>query len=185
MSDAELIALHPELTARLDCADALLLALPTAVIEQPHVELILDEAAMLAGATEFGRVVAPLAVTAADLALEGASGYSHPGGSHILRLVLQSDALVSQSAEELAVSLGAAAAATHVVATLEAEGAAPQPLRANVSADVPQCSVRIAFAVPATAPIGSLVRFGPLTVFGQPTGMSGLPGQLVIEVRAA
>jgi hypothetical protein len=79
----------------LDDAEALLRALPTTVIEPPFVGVVIDEAALLAGAEVFGRVVVPRAITASDLTLEGAT-------------------LSTQSAEELEVSLGAAAAATHL-----------------------------------------------------------------------
>ena len=79
-------------------------------------------------------------------------------------------------------SLGAAAAATHVEASLKAEGAAPQPLRADVSADVPGRSITISIDVPLDAPIGASVCFGPLTVSGQP--VAGLLGPLVVKVRS-
>jgi len=58
-SETELEAQHAELTARLDAVDAQLLALPTTVVEPPYVGVVIDEAALLAGAEVFGRVVAP------------------------------------------------------------------------------------------------------------------------------
>ena len=73
LCDSELVAQHAELTARLDAADALLLALPTAVVEPPSIRIVADEAALLAGAAVFGRVVAPRAITAADLNSRGCS----------------------------------------------------------------------------------------------------------------
>jgi len=81
------------------------------------------------------------------------------------------------------VSLGAAAAATHVEASLQTEGAAPQPLQADVSADVPGRCIIISIVIPATAPVGSSVCFGPLTVSGQP--VAGLLGALRVEVGGA
>jgi hypothetical protein len=79
------------------------------------------------------------------------------------------------------VSLGAAAAATHVEATLEAEGAAPQPLKIDVSADVPGRCVSISIVIPLSAAVGSTVCFGPLTVSGQ--SVAGLLGPLAVKVR--
>ena len=177
LCDSELEA---ELTARLDAADAQLLALPTTVVEIPHVGVAVDSAALLAGAAVFGRVVAPLAITAADLTLEGAPHHTWPGDTVRLYLVLHSAAHAAQTAEELAVSLGAAAAATHVEATLKAEGAAPQPLQADVSADNPKRCIIISIGVPLDAPVGSSVCFGPLTMSGQP--VAGLLGPLVVKV---
>ena len=86
-----------------------------------------------------------------------------------------------QSADELELSLAASAAATRVEAALEAEGAAPLPLQADVSTDVPGRCVCISIRVPESAPVGSSVCFGPLTVSGQP--VAGLLGPLVVKVR--
>lgn len=70
LSDAELLSQHAELVARLDDADAQLLALPTGVVEPPVVGLVVDDSALLANTAAFGRIIAPSAVTAADLALD-------------------------------------------------------------------------------------------------------------------
>ena len=78
-------------------------------------------------------------------------------------------------------SLAAAAAATHIKALLEAEGAAPQPLHAIVIADIPEGCVNISISVPQDASGGSWVSFGPLTVSGQP--VSGLLRPLEVKVR--
>ena len=78
-------------------------------------------------------------------------------------------------------SLGAAAAAAHVEATLEAKGAAPQPLQADVTADAPGRCVNISIVVPRDSAAGSSVYFGPLTVSGQP--VTGLLGPIVVKVR--
>jgi hypothetical protein len=141
LTGAELSARNTKLTARLDAADAQLLVLPTTVVEPPYVGVMIDEAALLVGAAVFGRVVAPRAITAADVTLESVPSYAYPGCTLMLRLVIQEAMLSTQSAEELEVSLGAAAAATHVEATLEAEVAALQPLQADVTANAPGCCV--------------------------------------------
>jgi hypothetical protein len=182
LSDTELEARHAELTAHLDAADAQLLALSTSVVEPPYVGVVVDEAALLAGAAVFGRVVAPLAITAADVTLKSTPSHAYTGCPLLFRLVIEGSLRASQSAEELEVSLGAAAAATHIEATLKAEGAVLQPLRADISADVPGCCVVISIGVPLDTPVGSSVCFGPLTVSGQP--VAGLPGPLVVKVRS-
>jgi hypothetical protein len=181
LDDAELEAQLIKLTGRLDAADAQLLALPTTVVEPPHVGLVVEETAALAAVLALGRVIAPRAVTAADLTLEVASSYARPGDTLQLRVALQSAHHTSQSDEELEISLGAAAAATHVEATLKAEGGATQPLKADVSTDVSGRCVKISISIPSDALVGSLVCFGPLTVSGQP--VSGLLGPLVVKVR--
>lgn len=124
LSDAALVARHAELTARLDAADLRFLALPTTSVEPPHIALLADEAALLATIAALGRLVAPCAVTAANLALEGVHWQSRvrAGGTVRLRLALQGTHLAAQSTEELEVSLGTAAAATHVEASLESRG---------------------------------------------------------------
>jgi hypothetical protein len=185
-SDSEIVARHAELTARLDAADAQLLALPTTVIEPPYVGIVIDEAALLAGAVvcvDYGRVIAPRAISAADLTFERVPIYANPGCTLRLRLVVQSALFSTQSIEELEVSLGAAAAAIHIEASLEAEGTAPRSLKADVSADIPGHYLNISILVPSDAPDGSSVCIGPLTVSGQP--MAGLLGPLVVEVRDA
>jgi len=183
LSDTELKARHAELSARLDSVDAQLLALPTSVVEPPYVGVVIDEAALSAGAAVIGRVVAPLAVTAADLSLEVATGYAYPGCTLMLRLMSSTALHASQSDDELEVSLSVAAAATHIEAALEAEGAARQSLKAHFSADAPGRCVTISIGVPQDALVGSSVCFSPLTVFGQP--VAGLLGPLVVQVKGA
>lgn len=143
LSDADLMAQLPELTARLDAAEAQLLALPTAVVEPPYVGLVVDEQALLAGRASFGRIVAPSAITAADLELKGVPSFAYPGGVLSVRLVHPADLHAPQSSEELEVSLGAAAYATVIEASLKSDSAAPQTLQVAASADVPgRCVVR-------------------------------------------
>lgn len=179
LSDADLLAHHGELSARLDAAEAQLLALPTTVVEPPLVEQVVDWPALLAGAAAFGRVVAPRAITAADLAVEWAACNAYPGGTLRLSLALQGPH--SQSAEELDAALGAAAAATLVEASLEAPSAVPQPLRVDVSADALGRCVAISIGIPASTPTGLSVCFGALTVSGRP--VAGLPDALLVKVR--
>lgn len=84
LGNLELVAQHAELTRRLDAADATLLALPTSVAEPAFVGLVIAKSAISACMAAFGRVVAPLAVSAADLAIAGVPRYTHPGHSAAL-----------------------------------------------------------------------------------------------------
>lgn len=104
LSDAELVAQHAELTARLDAADARLCALPTTLVDPPCASaglVVLDEPAP------------PALPAEACIALDGAlNNYTSPGCTQLLRLpvVLQSTrwrASESESAEELKESLDA------------------------------------------------------------------------------
>lgn len=66
LGDDELVARNAELTARLNAVDAQLLALPTSVVEPPYAGLVIDEPALQADSSTFGRVASPRAITAAD-----------------------------------------------------------------------------------------------------------------------
>jgi len=110
LSDAELMSRHAELIARLEGLEAQLRALPTAPVEPPHVGLTMDTPALLASIAGFGRIVAPLGISAADVTLEGVPSHVRPGQTLQLRLAL-GDRHAEQSTEELEVSLGALAAA--------------------------------------------------------------------------
>jgi hypothetical protein len=98
-----------------------------------------------------------------------------------LRVVFQGSWHSTQSEEELGATLGAAAAATHIEATLKAEGAAPLPRWADICADIPGRRITISIGVFLDTPVGSSVCFGPMTVSGKP--VAGLLGPLVVEVR--
>lgn len=106
LGNTELVAQHAILSARLDTAEALLLALPTTSIEPPHVGLVMDVSALIPEIAVFGRVVAPRAVTAADLALDATPNIARSGDPLLLRFVLLSAFHASLPTEELEVSLG-------------------------------------------------------------------------------
>jgi len=110
LSDEELMSRHAELIARLEGLEAQLRALPTAPVEPPHVGLTMDTSALLASIAGFGRIVAPLSISAADLTLEGVPSHVRPGQTLQLRLALGARH-AEQSTEELEVSLAALAAA--------------------------------------------------------------------------
>lgn len=179
--DAELVARHAELMARFDATEAQLLALPTSG-DPPHDRLDVDDSAQLIEIATFGRVVAPRAITSADLILSVAPRLTWPCDRVRLCLELISDPHASQSAEELEVALSAAAAATHVDVSLEAPGAALLSLQANISVDIPGRCVVFSFVIPATAQVGASVLFSPVVVSGQKVG--GMLGALFVKVGA-
>ena len=181
LSDAELAPRLAELTARMDAAEAQLLTLPTTVVEPPHVGLTVDTSALLVDIAVFGRVFAPCAITAADLTLEDVPCRTWPGGTVDVFLELQGAPYASQSAAELEVSLFAVAKATNVEALLEALGAVPQQLQADVSADISGRCVIISIVVPTAAPVGSFVCIRSVTVSGLP--LSGFVRQLRVSVQ--
>jgi hypothetical protein len=90
-----------------------------------------------------------------------------------LRLMLQSAAHALQSTEELELSLGAAAAATRVDASLNALGAASQALPVEVSFDAQGRCVTMGFGVIRGSPVRSSINIRSVTVYGQP--VAGVP----------
>ena len=180
LGNAELVAQHAVLSARLDAAEAQLLALPTTSVEPPYVGLVMDASSLLPGITVFGRVIAPRAVTAADLALDVAPNIARSGDPLLLRFVLFSAFYASLSTEELEVSMGAAAAAMRVDAALKVKGAASHRLPATISVDVCNRCMIISFAIPLDAAAGALFCVGPRSVCGRP--IAGISGLLSIPV---
>lgn len=165
--DAELALRLAALINRLDELDARLLVLPTAApVEPPHVGLVLLAPPVLhiSEIGDLGRIVAPHAVTAADLAVECASAYAMPGSILQLRIV-PGASHASQSAEELQVSFGAALATTRIEAFLSAEGLRQPALVYSVSAA--ERSLVVALHVPANTPAGAEVCIGRICVAGQ------------------
>jgi len=117
LSDAELMSRHAELIARLEGLEAQLRALPTAPVEPPHVGLTMDTSALLASIAGFGRIVAPLGISAADVTLEGVPSHVRPGQTLQLRLALGARH-AEQSTEELHLSLRGLTAAVRFEVTL-------------------------------------------------------------------
>lgn len=168
LDDAEIVAEHATLSARLDAAEAQLLALPTALAVPAHMALAADVPSMLTSIAAFGQVVSPRAVRAVDLTLAAASTHALPGSTLRLTLVLPKVHFDIQSAEEeLRVSLPAAAVATYVEAALEARGSMLQRIEATIEVDVPARGIAILLAIPASAPAGASVVYS-VAVFGQP-----------------
>lgn len=167
LGDAELGEKHADLTARLDVAEAQLLTLPTCVVEPPGVKLTADASALFISLADFGRVVAPRSVTAADLTLEESPHYAEGGDTLRWCIALRSSLHASQTAEELEISLGAASESSYIEASLEAIGVTPLPLRTQISMNIPRRCVTITAVVPPAAHTGSFVSVRSLAVFGQ------------------
>lgn len=183
LGDVEIVAQLAELTARLDAADAELLALPTTVVEPPYIGLVVEDSpALHADAGPLWRVVSPLAITAADMSVrvDGAPSCTWPGDVVRLRLELISTHHASQTVEEVEVSLNAAAAETQVEAWVDIAGEAPQPLRATFNIDLRARCVVASFSVPKVVTVDASVRFCRLTLAGQP--VRGTLGALLIVV---
>ena len=178
LGDAELGERHADLTARLDAAEARLLTLPTCLLEPPSVKLTADASALLHCIADFGRVVAPRSVTAADLTLEESPRYAQSGDTLRWSLALRSSLYASQTAEELEKSLGAASESSYIDIALEAIGLPPLPLRTQISLNILGRCVTITAVVPLAAPAGSFVGVRSLAVFGQ-----SVPCPLRISVR--
>lgn len=79
LNDAELAGRNAELTDNLDAAEALLLALPTTVVEPPRVGIDVRTLDLEGAINDVGRVMIPLAVTVADLALKRVPHRVAPG----------------------------------------------------------------------------------------------------------
>ena len=174
LSDADLGAQHANLSSRLDDAEAQLQRLPTAVIEPPLVPvgLLADAPALLSSIAGFGRVLAPLAITAADLRLEGVPSRVNPVDTLRLRLSLGARH-AAQSAEELEVSLGTLAEMTLVDSTQSCPWVEPQSLEATLESDAAQRCLHISLDVPLAASDDASVNISAVSVAGQ--AMSGLP----------
>ena len=172
LSDSDLESRLASLSSRLDDVEAQLEALPTAVVEPPLVGLLADTPALLSSIACFGRVLAPLPVTAADLSLDGAPSSARPGSILRLRLSLGARYAV-QSAEELEVSLGMLVGATHVEAFLLEPRVEVRLLEAILTHDAVQRCVHACTEVPSSFSPGASVRIG--AAFADGHAVPGLP----------
>ena len=173
LSDAELSSQHDTLTTRLDNMESLLLSLPPVIDEPPVIGLGLqDMAAQLTRIAGFGRVLAPLAISATDLSLEGASSVVRPGGVISLMLTL-GERHAAQCTAELELSLGRLVRQTIVEASLDDVGVALQPLPVTVASDAAHRCLVISMTVPSSASAAASICLNSLTVAG--LRVPGLP----------
>ena len=172
LSDADLVMQQSTVFSHLDDLEVQLQTLSTAVVEPPYVGLLADAAALLSSIAGFGRVLAPLSITAADLSLEGMPSRVRLGNPLRLHLSLGTRH-AAQCAEELEVSLCMLATATHVEATVEGSGVEPQTLQVALVPDAAQRCLLVSFLIktPCAIPGDPVFRISAMTVTGQP-----LPG---------
>lgn len=170
LDDSELSARHAELTARLNAAEEQIAALPIPVNELPHISLVANAPALLADVAVYGQVVAPLVVTANDLSVRDARLTLAPGRSCRFLLQLTSNRHASQSTDELAISLGAAAPSVRASASLVYKDQTSLPLTVTtVSADIAGRCLTVSFDIPPTgsASAESFVAVQSVTVSGR------------------
>ena len=178
LSDTELEEHHAMFDFRLKSMESELQRLPTAVVEPPFVGLLADTPALLSSIAGFGRVLAPLAITASDLSFVGVPKRMLPGNTLCLRLSLGARH-EAQSAEELVVSLDRLAEAACVKAMLEGPDVEPQPLQTSFAPDIAQCCVIVSIDVHSTASSDASVNVIAVSVAGQP--VPGVP--ICVPVR--
>ena len=166
LPDSELVTLQRDLSSHIDDMVSQLKALPTVVVEPPFLGFRNLSAPLLTGIADFGRVVAPLAITAADLTLESVPRIVCPGDTLHLRLSLGAQ-LASESAAELDVSLGMLVGAIRVEATLEGPWVKPQPLQATLAPHVTQRCVYVCIRVPTSFADGTCSLQVTVYVAGQ------------------
>ena len=162
LPDSELASQYAALSSRLDAMEKMLQALPTAVVEPPRVGLQTDAPAIHSRIADFGRVIAPLSVTAADLTLHGEPSTLRQG---IVQMYLRLGARhAEQSTEELEVSLGMLVGTTIVDSTLEGGVVHPRSLESSITHNAAERCLCISFEVP---PFFSSVHIRHVCVTGQ------------------
>lgn len=191
LSDDDLIACHASVVAGLDASDALLRALPTTVVEIPHVLLVADAPALLEEDALCWRVIAPRAIMPEDLELTYEPFRARAGETLELQLGLRGDLRVirDRSIVELRVALAAAVEALQIEMRLlvQPEGASPvqQPLKVDIGVDLPYRPISISVVIPASAPAGSSICFGPWTLRGKSVRDACMTETLQVEVRTS
>ena len=166
--------------ARLSRLQARIRTLPTAPIEPIVFSVEPGPFESTSRANELGRVSAPRGVTPADVGIVGAPSFVLPGGTLSFSLTLLADAYPCESDFDAAVALSMLAAharwdavllpppAAEAAAEGEAASAAPTgvPLTVLLELDAAGQRIKVAVAVPASAPLDAFVAFEPLSVGG-------------------
>ena len=175
LPDGALEAQYPALSSCLDETEAQLKTLRTAVVETPLVGLLASTPALLRSVASFGRVLAPLSVTAVDLSLHESP--SNARVSDLLRLRLSLGVRhTEQCAEELEMSLGMLAGATCVVATFDGAGGDHPSLHVTLVPDSAQRCLLVTVDLPDFfsdgAPVSVAVSVAGETLSGPPLSVS-------------
>ena len=177
LSDSAFETQHSALSSGLDDIEAQIQALPTVTVEPPLMGLVADTTVLLAAFAGFGRLIAPLAVTAADLSLQDAPSFVRAGDTLHLRLVL-GPRHASQSAEELSFSLGILETTTVVDAALSS-GIKSRALVASLAHDPTIRSLSISLPIPSSAYAYEYVVINSVEVSGH--RVMGFPVELLIR----
>ena len=185
LSDEELEAQRAALSSRLDAMEAKLLLLPTVVVEPPLVSLTASTSGVLAAIAGCVRVIVPLSITAADVALTVSPDTTHvrPGTTVQFRLSL-SARHASQSDDEVAASLGRLSRDFVVEASLEASDGTLQSLASTLAFDSALRSVLITVAVPESASSGDHATIRVVSMMGLPVGGLSVRRQVLQGIRA-
>ena len=169
-----------DLSSGLDELESLLHALPNAVLEPPLVGLLTETAALLSNITGFGRVLAPIRITASDVAWDGVPACIRQGDT--LRLRLSLGALhAPQCTEELEVSLGMLTRSIYIEAILHAPRVEPQVLEASIVPDATSRSLIVSLVVPTPVPNGPSISVSVFSVAACKPTAAGL--RISIPVR--
>ena len=169
LTDRDLEAHYATLSSRLDSMEEQLMALPTAVVEPPVILVSADTAPAMAALTGVGRVLAPLAILAADVSFEGPPDGSYVRSGDTLKLRMSLSARYAEhSAEELVISLGRLEEGAVIDATLGKTGMMTQTLAATYHVDVALRSLFVHLPIPATALFGDSVLVRIVSVAGLP-----------------
>ena len=149
-SQATLVTMYSSLADRLDVMEAQLQALPL-VVETPLLVMLSQTVSLLPSIADFGRVVTPLPVTAADLRLERVPGCrgARVGGTLNVLLSL-GPRFATRSSFDIEATLGMLARDIQVEATIEDSdlGLQSHSLQVLVSSDTCQHSLIVSVAIP-------------------------------------
>ena len=178
-SDHDLLAQNATLNSQLESSVAQLQALPKVVVEPPHVGFSHNLPALLTDLASFGRVLAPLSVSAADLTLREVPWAAIPGATLRLRLSLGARH-ADQSTEELEVSQAPVATTISTVASFEVPGAEPQALVPTISTDPARRCLYVSLVIPDSSPAESFIRLSRASVADR--SVLGLPDVIIIPV---
>ena len=164
LGDTDLVAQRAALETRLESLEDQLSALSIIPVEVLFIGLAVDTPALLSQSSGFGRVIAPRAITAADLSLLDPPCKVLPGRTLQLRLIL-GDSHAARPIEELGLALGFAAAAMR--GTAELDTSQHDPMNVSFAVNITTRAIDVNVDIPHTAPVCSKVCVDVLTLGGR------------------
>lgn len=179
LGDDELEKRYPDLMARRKLLEAEILALPTAVVEPPHVQLLVDTSELLYRIDRVGQVVAPHPVIADQLHFAAseenaadAALVARPGAALRVLLALKSNSRPDgESAESRKAALEAAASSALVKAVVTFPDSTVRRVHVSPSVGTDagwSAGITITVDVPPDTLYGSTLSFQSATVHGCP-----------------